>query len=461
MLAVRPCGPVRLPPLVLDDSVKITPTTEAVLLLTSSLGKRGIEELKPLTPSEWGEFAAWMKDQSLSPGDLLQCDLGDSLKMWEHPKVTTSRVEGLLNRGAALGFALEKWERAGLWVVTRADANYPSQLKQHLGRSAPATLFGCGNVELLNIRGIAVVGSRDADTNDLCFAERVGRRAAECGELLVSGGAAGVDRAAMFGALDADGAVTGVLAEKLLRATTSSEYRSHLLTGNLTLVSPFDPEASFTVGNAMARNRYIYCLAHDAIVVSSKQGRGGTWRGATENLKHGWVPLLVAMSDAANSGNSGLVELGGHWLENLDGEPFSGRAQGVNVGQASESRANVRLESTEAEQKEPTTFVSQTAESVDKNISIEKRTDEKNIDIEEFPVAAKEDPAEDLFEMARSLISALCIEPKPAIDIANALGVTKPTADLWIKRLVIERELKKVRNPVRYVTCEKDLLEVR
>ena len=62
--------------------------------------------------------------------------------------------------------------------------------------------------------------------------------------------------------------------------------------------------------------------------------------------------------------------------------------------------------------------------------------------------------------MVRSLVSEVCAEPKQAKAIADALGVTKPTAEAWIKRLVQERVLKKVLKPVRYVVCEKDLLEM-
>ncbi len=43
-----------------------------------------------------------------------------------------------------------------------------------------------------------------------------------------------------------------------MRAATSGRFRKYLLADNLTLVIPFNPEASFNVGNAMARNHYIY-----------------------------------------------------------------------------------------------------------------------------------------------------------------------------------------------------------
>ncbi len=297
--------------------MNVTPHAEAIMLLSVSFGRSESQTASPLSPTEWGKFAGWLKEGGHAPGDLLKGDLPDLLQDWKHPKVTVERLQALLNRGAMLGFLLEKWQRAGLWVLTRSDDEYPRRLKQLLGRTAPAVLFGCGDKKLLNASGIAVVGARHADDADVHFAERIGRQAAECGKLIVSGGAAGVDQGAMLGALHAQGTAVGVLSENLLRHATSAKYRRHLISADLALTSPFNPEARFHVGNAMARNKYVYCLAEEAVVVSSTRDKGGTWSGAVENLKKGWVPLWVKRTQAPGSGNPHLVELGGRWLENL------------------------------------------------------------------------------------------------------------------------------------------------
>ena len=367
------------------------------MLLTVSFGKAESAFANPLTPTEWGKFAGWLKESGHAPDDLLKSDLSNLLQGWEHPKVTVERLQALLNRGAMLGFALERWQRAGLWVVTRSDDDYPSRLKQLLGRTAPAILFGCGNKKLLNASGIAVVGGRHADDVDIRFAASIGRQVAECGKLVVSGGAAGVDQEAMLGALRAEGTAVGVLSENLLRYATSAKYRSHLTSADLVLTSPFNPEARFHVGNAMARNKYVYCLAEEAVVVSSTRDKGGTWNGAVENLTKGWVPLWVKRTEAPGSGNPDLVERGGRWLENLDD-------------------------------------LVQTADGESSNA-----------------------PSEELYVKVRSLVTDLCAEPKRAEDVAAALGVTRPTADAWIKRMVEEGDLKKNPRPVQYVVQDKGL----
>lgn len=118
----------------------------------------------------------------------------------------------------------------------------------------------------------------------------------------------------MQGAGDAGGIVIGVLAADLLRASVNRHNRTGIQSGQLVLISPFNPEAGFNAGNAMARNRFIYALADYALVVDSAQGEGGTWAGAIENLRHGWAPLYVR-TPGEKAGNAALIVKGGQAFE--------------------------------------------------------------------------------------------------------------------------------------------------
>ena len=291
--------------------------TQATMLLTATLGRSDRSGAKPLSIREWARFAVWLKDHELEPASLLKCDLPSVLSGWADGSITVPRLEELLGRGGALGLALERWQRAGLWVMTRSDPEYPRRLKERLGQESPPVLYGCGDRAILNRGGIAVVGSRDASEHGLAFTERLGSDAAGQDVAIVSGGARGVDQRAMLGALENDGVAVGVLADSLLRSATSAKYRKHVASGCLVLISPFNPEARFNVGNAMNRNRYVYCLSDAGVVIGSKTGKGGTWSGAIEDLEAGWVPLWVKRSLDAGSGNPEL------WPEAPDGCPKS------------------------------------------------------------------------------------------------------------------------------------------
>lgn len=70
---------------------------------------------------------------------------------WKDPKgkITADRLTEILGRKAAMGLALEKWQRVGIWVVTRQDSEYPQLLKKQLRHVSPPVFFGVGNKSLL------------------------------------------------------------------------------------------------------------------------------------------------------------------------------------------------------------------------------------------------------------------------------------------------------------------------
>ena len=163
---------------------------------------------------------------------------------------------------------------------------------------------GEGSGRLLAGGGVAIVGSRDADASAEAFARRLAIGLAAGSAPVVSGGDRGVDSWAMGAALSAGGLVVGVLPEGVERRLRDPENRAGVAGGRATLISPYRPDASFSAGAAMARDKLIYALADVAVVVSSANGSGGTWTGAVEALKAGWVPVLVRTGEGVPDGKS-------------------------------------------------------------------------------------------------------------------------------------------------------------
>jgi predicted Rossmann fold nucleotide-binding protein DprA/Smf involved in DNA uptake len=172
-------------------------------------------------------------------------------------------------------------------------------------------LFYAGEPALLGQPGIAVVGSRELFQVAEECAGFLGNACGKSGLVLYSGGAKGVDSLSMKAALEARGSVVGVLADSLEKAIRIPEYRAAISNGDACLVTPYHPSAGFSVGAAMGRNRLIYCLADYAIVVASDVEKGGTWAGATEALKAGWLPVFILEHSAMPDGNKLLIEKGG------------------------------------------------------------------------------------------------------------------------------------------------------
>ncbi len=276
--------------------------------------------------------------------------------------------------------------------------------------------------------GVAVVGSRKATEVDLKFTSALGAKLANSGQTVISGGARGIDAAAMLGAIDAEGTVIGILSDSLLRMSASQQYRKALLQKNLVLISPYFPEATFSVGNAMGRNKFIYCLANHAIVVHSGRD-GGTWNGALENLKKQWVPLWVKRSDDNQSGNYELVNQGGRWLpDNILSE---GIAQLDTPSHKQQTREELPLRVMSVS----VPYVSKkddgdVVKSIDKDLNIADWS---------------------LYQFFCLKLKALLNKgPEDQKALEEKMGLTSTQMKLWLKKAQDDGLIKKKLNPVRY-----------
>ena len=305
-------------------SARLSANTQAILLLTAPLlAGRGKPSTSPLGVGEYRRLARRLRELERQPADLLDSGWREILKECR-VGLDHERLERLLGRGFLLSQAMERWQTRAIWVRSRADADYPRRLKKGLGEEAPPVLYGCGDAASLDAGGLAVVGSRDVDDGLIEYTEKVGRLAAETRRTVVSGGARGIDQAAMHGALDAGGYVAGVLADGLEKAAMLRAYREALMDGRLVLICPYDPAAGFLVGHAMQRNKLIYALSDAALVVSSDYEKGGTWAGAVEQLdKLKLVPVYVRANGGSGKGLEGLRERGAMpWPEPNTPEAF-------------------------------------------------------------------------------------------------------------------------------------------
>ncbi len=277
----------------------VHPDTQAVLLLCGSFTQPSASEAKPLTLREYNALALWLVRQGQRPADLLRKT--EDLLSAGPGLPDAARVRGLLSRGVQMAATVERWQRLGVWVISRGEDRYPERWRRNLRLAAPALIYGVGDSTRLNLGGLAVVGSRDIDEEGLCFTRKVAERCAGAGLQIISGGARGVDQTAVSAALEAGGGAVAVLADRLDRAATSREAKPWLRDGVLTLVSPYGPESGFTVGNAMGRNKHIYASADFALAVRFAAGSGGTWAGAVEQLRQNTpdypsIPVFVRVA---------------------------------------------------------------------------------------------------------------------------------------------------------------------
>ncbi|MBO3464147.1 DNA-protecting protein DprA [Aetokthonos hydrillicola Thurmond2011] len=395
----------------------LPPDTQAILLLCGSFGQSRQLEPQPLTLSEYNSLAEWLRENQMRPADLLEPTAKKQLEKITG-KVYPERLLALLERGAMLSLAVEKWTSQGLWILGRSDTKYPKVFKQRLRHSAPPILYGVGNIELLSLGGLAIVGSRDVSEEILTYTGRVAQRIALEGMQVISGAARGVDQQAMLGVLHAGGTSVGVLADSLTKAAVNSNYRSSIKEGRLTLISSYDPEAGFNVGNAMGRNKYIYALADYALVVNSSVGKGGTWAGAVEALSQAQqIPIFVRTHPTASEGNQQLCN---HGAQPFPAEPWNDSLKEL-LAKATSAVETVEIETV--------------------NSPIETQTSQQGLS----------SPTHSIYEAVLPILLNHLQQPKDIKSLAQYLEVRQSQMQDWLNRAVEEGMVRKTTKPVAYV----------
>jgi len=424
----------------------LTEDTKAIILLCGVFGKDRSE--KPLSLTEYSSLVRWLIEVKMRPGDLLKKENITEASMGSG--IDKQRLESLLGRGVQLGFAIEEWQRNGIWIISRSDTDYPARYKKHLKDKAPPLLFGVGDRSLLSGGGLGIVGSRNVDQDGEAFTRQVAELCA-CNRMpVVSGGARGVDQISMTAALEAGGVTIGILAENLLKKSVERKNRHAIADGRLLLISPYHPNARFTVGTAMGRNKLIYAMADYGLVVSAEHKKGGTWAGAQEELKReNRRPVFVRTGSRVPRGNSKLLELGAiEWPEPIEKNNLKGQLAEI----AASNKPQEII-------KQPTIFdvIENTGEPI-KESQQDNRV--KSVDGNQVinDVSSEKKP-HTIYEAVLPIILKQLETTMSSDELAKLLDVNKTQLNVWLKKALEDGFVKKYTRPVRYKAVKPEIAQ--
>ncbi len=201
-----------------------------------------------------------------------------------------------------------RMQQLEVWALTPIDAGYPDRLREL--DPAPAVVFGQGDQNAVGADGsIAVVGTRRPTIVGRALAARVATRLAECGAIVVSGLAIGIDGVAHAATLDAGGRTVAVIggghAHPGPRAHRAMVAR--ILSTGGAMIGELAPDAPPTRGTFPRRNRLISVLT-DATLVIEAPMRSGALITARHALEQGRT-VLVAPGRPGDPSTAGCLAL--------------------------------------------------------------------------------------------------------------------------------------------------------
>ena len=215
-------------------------------------------------------------------------ELFERKELWPKLGLTAEECQAFTQDYSELAnysFQIEQWLNQGYELIPFHDERYPKSLKTNLKRRTPTMLFAKGNVELLHQPMTAIVGSRDASEISLQFTDHIAPKAAQSGQVVVSGGAKGVDQRALEAVLACGGSSVVVLAQGIDTFQAGfKQYYQAIVAGKLLVISSYAPTDRWSTWRAMARNKLVYGLATHTYVAQSGAS-GGTWEGVKEGLR--------------------------------------------------------------------------------------------------------------------------------------------------------------------------------
>jgi predicted Rossmann fold nucleotide-binding protein DprA/Smf involved in DNA uptake len=234
---------------------------------------------------------------------------------------------------------LRHYAAQGISIITLEDKLYPKGLKKHAPFPCPPLFYAVGDLNLGQKDCVGFVGSRNLNPEDIDFTKDTVKKVLSQGYGVVSGGARGIDTVAEQEAMLRGGFAVEFTAEALCQKLKNEDTLRNIREGRLLLLSAVAPTVGFSTGIAMMRNRFIYTHSQSTVVVHAATGKGGTWAGATDALKHHLCPVLCW--DQNYEGNQSLIRQGAtsidsHWSGTLPQRAaFYGNAypQGLTISQ--------------------------------------------------------------------------------------------------------------------------------
>lgn len=322
---------------------------------------------------------------------------------------------------------LDICEKENIKIIYFNDDIYPKYLKNI--PNFPIVLSCKGNLDLLkNEKKLAIIGSRNCSLNISNYVKKVSKEVSDCGYVIVSGMAKGVDAAAHYGALK--NATIAVLGTGINRVyPKENEFLYHDIAENGLLISEFPYNTAPKPENFPIRNRIIVGLSR-GILIASAGVASGTINTARLALDYNREIMVFPGSpyDERSAGSNKLLMDGANMvlnsrgiLENLETfmPIFDGEKQLFDKNLKKENNRNLNSEKQSGNYTDNKNLNNKSINSENSKKLNKEKLDEKNLDNSEKE--NKNSVDEQINEKTGEVISDDTTNKNEVLDIKDAI----------------------------------------
>src|SRR3989338_7676377 len=240
---------------------------------------------------------------SMPDSELLRTRIFNEAMLIEFHKLKDAADENFLK-------VITECEEGNILIMPIIDERYPVFLKNV--PYPPLTLFLKGDLELLYVKKVAIVGSRKADDASKRWAHHLAQDFVKKEYAIVSGGAIGIDYSAHRGALDSNGRTICVLGSGFFRMFPESHLDLfHEIEKKGLLISEHLPNFPGSAIALVQRNRITSGIS-DALVMVASGEKGGAM-GQTKIAFEQRIPIFCPDRSLNLQPNEGIPQVINEW----------------------------------------------------------------------------------------------------------------------------------------------------
>lgn len=262
--------------------------------------------------------------------ELLRTRIFNEVMLVEFHKLKDAADENFIK-------VITECEEHNIKIVPIIDERYPAFLKNV--PYPPLTLFLKGDLKLLYVKKIAIVGSRKADETSKNWAYHLAQDFVKKDYAIVSGGARGIDCSAHKGALDSNGKTICVLGSGFFRMFPKDHLDLfHKIEKKGLLISEHLPNFPGSAIALIQRNRITSGLS-DALVMVASGWKGGAMV-QTKIAFEQRIPIFCPDRSLNLQPNEGIPQIINEWggIEIKSGDQIVEK-----INSASEEKSNTQI----------------------------------------------------------------------------------------------------------------------